>query len=91
MRDVEETTLTNHGNPLVCVPTWGAVTSLSADQLASSAGGRASGRYYFLLPKRRRKARSASEKLVTLCAFGPFVTSEAVNFIRTSALSLGLL
>ena len=42
--------------------------------------GRASGRYYFLLTKRRRKARSASEKLVTLCAFGPFVTSEAVNF-----------
>lgn len=91
MRDVEETSLTNHGNSLVCVPTWGVVTSLSADQLASSAGGHAPGRYYFLLPRRRRRARIASETLVTLCAFGPYVTSDAVNFIRTSALALGLL
>lgn len=54
-------------------------------------GGHAPGRYYFLLPRRRRRARIASEKLVTLCAFGPYVTSDAVNFIRTSALALGLL
>lgn len=91
MRDVEETALNIRGNPLVCVPTWGVVTSLSADQLAANRGASAPGRYYFLLPKRRRRARFTSEKLVTLSAFGPFVTSEAVSFIRTSAMALGLL
>ncbi len=47
--------------------------------------------YYLLLPRRTPKSRVACDKMVTLCAFGPFVTSEAVSFIRTSAMSLGLL
>jgi len=91
MRDVEETSLTDRGNSLVCVPIQSVVTSPSGEMPARGAEASVSGGYYLLLPKRPPKSHVACEKMVTLCAFGPFFTSEAVSFIRTSAMSLGLL
>lgn len=91
MCDVEETALQTHGNTLASNLALDVVTSVPADRLVARATRDESARYYFLLPKRRRKQRVSDGNLVTLCAFGPFRGHDAVNFIRTSARALGLL
>ncbi len=61
--------------------------SLLSDPLSDDCSIR---RYYFLFPKKPRKAGGKSLALNTLCAFGPYSSSWAASFIRTSACAFGL-
>jgi hypothetical protein len=84
---VEETAL-HAAFKQVITETKGDVTvSLPIDPLSDDCSIH---RYYFLCPKKPRKAGGKSPALNTLCAFGPYSSSWVASFIRTSACAFGL-
>jgi len=83
--------LNDRCNQVVDILAGGTSTGLSANVRRDERNQGTPRRYYFLLPMRKRRKAGRLRNLNILCAFGPYFNSYELNFIKTSAIALGLL